>query len=127
MSATPLVKRLQIKPGNKVLLLDAPADYKRTLGTLPANAALSTHARGSFDVVQLFAKDRAHFARRIGVAMKSLRDGGILWVSWPKQNANVTTDLNRDSLWREAEPHGLRPVSNIAIDETWSALRFKRV
>jgi hypothetical protein len=48
-----------------------------------------------------------------------------LWICWPKGSAHVPTDLNRDILFRHAQSYGLQVVSNVSIDEVWSALRFK--
>ena len=46
----------------------------------------------------------------------------VLWVAYPKGNR---TDLNRDSLWPILGEHGLRPISQVAVDDVWSALRFR--
>ncbi len=49
----------------------------------------------------------------------------MLWVAYPKAG-QLGTDLNRDSLAQAVRAHGLEPVAQIAVDEVWSALRFKR-
>jgi hypothetical protein len=46
----------------------------------------------------------------------------VLWVAYPKGNR---TDINRDSLWPILGEHGLRPVTQVSIDQVWSALRFR--
>jgi hypothetical protein len=46
----------------------------------------------------------------------------VLWVVYPKDNR---TDLNRDSLWPILAAHGLRPITQVAVDDVWSALRFR--
>jgi Protein of unknown function (DUF3052) len=88
-------------------------------------ACISSSARGRFDVVQAFVRTKADVDRRVPVVVKSLKPGGIIWLCWPKQSGHVATDLNRDVLFEQAARHGLRAVSNVSIDETWSALRFK--
>lgn len=45
-----------------------------------------------------------------------------LWIAYPKGNR---ADINRDTLWPIASEYGLRPISQVAVDETWSALRFR--
>ena len=52
-------------------------------------------------------------------------DGGILWISYPKQSAKQDTDLNRDILRESLLNQSLKAVAQISIDDTWSALRFK--
>jgi hypothetical protein len=54
-----------------------------------------------------------------------VRPGGILWVSYPKQAKGPRSDLNRDVLREELARRGWQAVSQVAIDDRWSALRFK--
>ena len=127
MADTPLIKKLGIKPKNRVVILNAPEGYREQLGTLPADAELVTTVTptGSFDVVQLFARNKAELDRDGMMAIQAIRPGGILWISYPKQSSKVTTDLNRDVLWKVFPDKEWRPVTQISIDEVWSALRFR--
>jgi hypothetical protein len=59
------------------------------------------------------------------IALQALRPGGVFWVSYPKRSSQVKTDLTRDAGWETLWSAGMRAVSQIAIDETWSALRFR--
>lgn len=54
-----------------------------------------------------------------------LKAGGLAWAAYPKGGSKVSTDLNRDILWKLIELLGWRPVRMVALDETWSAMRFK--
>ena len=120
-----LAKKLQIRAGHKVLVLDAPPGYLDELGALPDGASLAHRATGTFDVVQLFARNGAELAKRAQHAIAAARPGAVLWICWPKQSSHVPTDLDRDRLWAQLEPLGLRPVASVSIDEVWSALRFR--
>ena len=51
----------------------------------------------------------------------------LLWLSYPKRSSKVETDLSRDVGWEVVADAGLRPVTQVSIDETWSALRFRPV
>jgi hypothetical protein len=121
-----LAKKLQIKAGHRLLVLDAPDGYVDALGA-PVGGELAHRAKGLYDVVQLFVSTRAAAKKRTPVAVKALRPGGVLWICWPKQSSKITTDLNRDILYRDMQDVGLQAVSNVSIDATWSALRLKRV
>jgi hypothetical protein len=127
MPESQLARKLQIKPHSRVLLLDAPDGYLHELGEMPEGVEIAHRAKGHYDVAQVFAANQADALRRAQDALKALKPGGALWVCWPKQSAHIETDLNRDILFRTMQPLGLQAVSNIAINETWSALRFKRV
>ena len=122
MEAAALARKLQVKPGNRVLVLDAPEGYLEVLGA-PADAEPAQD--GAYDVVQVFVKDRLDVERHAATAFRALRPGGVLWFAYPKQSAKVATDLTRDRGWDVVAQAGLRPVAQVAIDEVWSALRFR--
>ena len=83
--------------------------------------------RGQYDLVHLFVANRAELERLGPVALQSVKYDGLLWISYPKQSAKVQTDLNRDVGWDLVSGAGLRPVTQVSIDETWSALRFRPI
>ena len=125
MSETNIVKKLRLAAGQKALLLNAPEGYLQSLGELPAGVILTDQPDGAYDFVQLFVKDRAELDRFGPAAFQAIKYDGLLWVCYPKQTGKLKSDLNRDSLWKLMQPTGLSPVMQIAIDETWSALRFR--
>jgi hypothetical protein len=76
-------------------------------------------------VVLQFVHNRTEVENEIPVAIQLVKPGGLLWVSYPKQSSKVPTDINRDILWRVFPDSEWRPVTQISIDEVWSALRFR--
>src|SRR5262245_3649043 len=120
MADTPLVKKLGIKPKYTILILNAPDGYN--LVDLPEGATLKTKADGTFDLVQLFAKNKAELDANVQEAIRAMKPGGLLWITYPKQTRAIKSDLNRDRTWQAMQPTGLEPVTQIAIDDTWSAL-----
>lgn len=125
MSVTLTSKKLRLQTGQSALFLNAPEGYLQALGELPSGVQISTQPDGVYDFVQLFIKDRAELERLGPAAFQAVKYDGLLWVCYPKQTGKIKSDLNRDSLWKLMEPTGLSPVMQIAIDETWSALRFR--
>ncbi len=118
-----LAKKLLIKPGSRIGLVNAPPGYAERLEPLPERAEVVDLQPG-LDVVQVFAHDRAELARATG-ALTSVREGGLLWVCYPKGGKKAGTDLNRDLLWEELGKSGLTGVTLVAVDDTWSAMRFR--
>jgi hypothetical protein len=125
MSDTTILKKLRLQAGQKALLLNAPQGYQDALGELPTGVVLTTQPDGVYDFVQLFVKDRAELERLGPSAFQAVKYDGLLWVCYPKQTGKIKSDLNRDNLWELTKPTGFSPVTQIAIDETWSALRFR--
>jgi|WetSurMetagenome_2_1015567.scaffolds.fasta_scaffold54057_3 hypothetical protein len=127
MTETPLVKKLQLKPGQQALFLNAPEGYVASLGPLPDGVALVDGPTGTLDFVQIFVRDSAELTTHAPAALAAIKLDGVLWIAYPKQSAKVKTDLTRDRGWEPVTALGLRPVTQIAIDETWSALRWRPI
>lgn len=121
-----LVKKLQIKPGNKVGMMNAPAGFAAALGTLPDGVTLVMGIEQGLDVALLFAQDSTVLKRDAAATLSALNPTGIFWIAYPKKTSHLKTDLTRDEGWKVIEPLGLTGVASIAIDETWTALRWKR-
>src|SRR5262249_31845303 len=61
------------------------------------------------------------------VLAKSLGDA-VIWFAYPKASSRrYRCEFNRDSGWAEVGKAGFESVRQVAIDEDWSALRFRRV
>jgi hypothetical protein len=123
--AADLVGKLQIRPGQGLALLDTPDGLLESLGPQLGSVTLTGGAPGATDAVLLFVTRRAEVIPRAEAAIALVRPGGLLWVAYPKGGSPVPTDLNRDTLWEAMKPTGWRPVRQVAIDATWSGLRFR--
>jgi len=127
MAETPLRKKLAIKPGYKLLILNAPDGYIDQLNPLPEGATVHTQAAGEsgFDFVQVFARSKADVDNHAQSAVRLLKQGGLLWFAFPKKTSKIKTDVTRDVGWDTLMDMAYGPVTAIAIDDTWSALRFR--
>jgi CheY-like chemotaxis protein len=124
-SGTPLPKKLGIKPGLAVLLVNAPSGFEHGLGALPSGARLLRAARPA-NLVLLFCSSHADLSRRFPSATARLREGGGLWVIWPKKASGVETDLNQKGVRKFCLDRGFVDYKICAVDETWSGLLFAR-
>ena len=123
---TTLAQKLQIKAG-KLIVLNAPKGYAELLAKELKDLTISTRAAGQAEAVLLFVNSLAEVAERTPKAGKLVKPGGMLWIAYPKGTSKVKTDVNRDKLWAAVLPLGWQPIRQIALDEVWSALRFKPV
>ncbi|HET9554885.1 MAG TPA: hypothetical protein VFP50_18110 [Anaeromyxobacteraceae bacterium] len=123
----PLTERLHVRPGTTIVVLGAPAGYRVKLGPLPEGARLVNVVPAEAAFVHLFARDGAALSSRLREVSPRLTDDATVWVSYPKADSGAGSDLNREKVCAIAGPFGLAPVSQVAVDKIWSALRFKRV
>ena len=122
-SGTPLVKKLGLVAGARVVALSEPPAFREALGPLPEGVALRDRLRGPADVVVVFVTSRAELERRLAAAGKAIFPAGAIWVAWPKKASKVPTDVTEDVVRAVALPTGLVDTKVCAIDETWSGLR----
>jgi hypothetical protein len=119
MAAKTVAEKLQVKPGTTVW--SSQPEYIRLIGALPEGAALAG-SMADATVAIVFVASEAIARETLGHLRDHLAAPSILWVAYPKGNR---ADINRDTLWPILGEYGLRPVSQVAIDDTWSALRFR--
>ncbi len=123
----PILKKLQFKGQSPVLVLAAPLEFKDTKAAfeVPVHSA----AKGKYGFVLGFAKSQAEATTYAKAAKKALLDErSLLWLAYPKGSSKkYQADLNRDSLHALMAKLGLDGVSLVALDEDWSAMRFKPV
>ena len=125
MTENSLVKKVRIKPIQKIAVLNSPPGYLSSLGDLPDGVMLDEELNGDYDLIHAFFTQMSVLETQIERLKSALVEHGILWISYPKQSAKQESDLNRDILRDKLADQGLKAVAQISIDDTWSALRFK--
>jgi phage-related baseplate assembly protein len=111
-----LAKKLNLKEGMKVRVLGKPADMD--LGDL----ATTTSAKA--EGVLVFVKTLAEVEAKAAPAIAAAKADGLAWIAYPKAK-QLGTDLNRDILWQHLLKEGIQGVRQVALDEQWSAMRFR--
>jgi predicted SnoaL-like aldol condensation-catalyzing enzyme len=109
----------------RALVLGAPSGYLDSLAPLPDGVVVSKTVGGNHGFVQFFASKKAEIEKSKKKLLESADPGALVWISYPKKSSRVDSDLSREVVWAAMEGTGWRPVSQIAIDEVWSALRFR--
>jgi len=112
--------KLQIKPGQRIATVAAPEDVAPIAGG--CTSAADTPA--SADVVVAFVRTRADLTTVAAPAIEAARGDRLAWIAYPKAG-KLGTDLNRDILAASLSGQGIQPVRQVAIDDVWSALRFR--
>jgi len=122
-SGTPLVKKLGIKEGFDVLIVNAPNDFEQQL-ELPERVTVNGKSKRPRDFVWLFVKSRHALDKDFSGYAAKLTPAGMLWVSWPKKTSGVPSDLNENIVREIGLAKGMVDVKVCAIDEVWSGLKF---
>jgi hypothetical protein len=122
VSDKPVAERLQVKGDRRVAVIGASAVLDKKIGVQKARAELA-----KADVILLFVPDRAHLDAALPGILKKAPPSAIFWLAYPKLTSGLAKDLSRDVVHGLAPEYGLETVSQIAIDEDWSALRLKRL
>jgi hypothetical protein len=123
-SGKPLAQKLGIKPGLRLIILNAPDDYAATLGALPDGVEQTTTWDGKFDFIQFFTTQKVVLETRFPELKHGLHFTGMLWISWPKKSSKLETDITEDIIRGVGLANGLVDVKVCAIDERWSGLKF---
>jgi hypothetical protein len=110
-----------VRAGTRSLLVDAPASAVDAMH-LPG-LELRTSLRGTFGYIHLFVTKRSAMDRTFPKLKQHLKQGGMLWVSWPKGKA-LGSDLTLPQVIRIGYAHGLVESTALRIDETWAAIKF---
>jgi hypothetical protein len=120
MAPMELSDKLQIKPGQRVVLLNVPDGVDLELRP---DIGLEADTRAA-DAVILFVASRADLQRRSTPLIAAASRDKLSWVAYPKAG-QLGTDLNRDSLNEGLKEQGVQAVRQVSINDTWSALRLR--
>ena len=123
-SGTPLPQKLGIKPGMTIVTINAPANYRRSLGTIPGSLTVSDRLKPNSNFVHAFIKKRSELEKKLSTLRDKIVDTGTVWVSWPKKSSGVPTDVTEDVVRAVALPLGFVDVKVCAVDKTWSGLKL---
>lgn len=125
-SGTPLPRKLGIKAGHAIALIDAPPGFASTLAPLPDPVTVLDGLAGDMplDVIVCFVVWRAELAAQLDTLRARMAPACGLWVAWPKRAAKIPTDMTENVVREIALPTGLVDNKVCAIDQAWSGLRL---
>lgn len=123
-SGTPLIQKIGIKPGHRVILRNHPASFVKDLGKLPEGTETSDRLAGKANVIVYFTERLADLMKDFPRLSTTLVPDGMVWISWPKKASGRATDLTENIVRNVGLECGLVDVKVCAIDETWSGLKF---
>ena len=124
---TPLFKKLNLAETRSIHILNAPESFEPELQAL-AGVRVSRQARGKIVFAMAFVKTRQEVEAATESLVQAAEGDAQLWMVYPKSSSKkYKCEFNRDTGWQALGEAGYEPVRQVAIDEDWSALRFRKV
>lgn len=120
-----ILKKMVVKSGMQLLLVNAPPGWTEYFQQHAPGNSIVTSVGSEVPAVLLFAASQAELKAHAAAVLGALGYDGLLWAAYPKRSSGIKSDLYRDAGWEPFTEAGLRPVTQISLDETWSALRFR--
>lgn len=123
-SGTPLAKKLGIKEGFKIRLVDQPDYYFNLFTDLPERLSILKDKKTKKNLIHYFTKSAAALRKDIVELRNEIEPNGMIWISWPKKASKSATDITEDTIRELALTYGLVDIKVCAVDEVWSGLKL---
>lgn len=123
-SGTPLAKKLGIKEGFNIRLVNQPDYYFELFDDLPKDITIANDKKSKKNLIHYFTKQLSDLKNDIVSLRNEIEMNGTIWISWPKKASKVPTDIIEDDIRALALANGLVDVKVCAVDEIWSGLKL---
>ncbi|MEZ5039425.1 MAG: hypothetical protein R2828_06025 [Saprospiraceae bacterium] len=123
-SGTPLARKLGIKPGSIIKLIQAPAYYFDLFLDWPDSVQILEDQTPPKDLIHFFTQQKDELEATLPLLRAEINPNGMIWVSWPKKASKVPTDISEDTIRAVAFANQLVDVKVCAVDQIWSGLKL---
>lgn len=123
-SGTPLAKKLGIKEGFIIRLVNQPDYYFDLFTDMPEDIIIAIDKKNKKQFIHYFTNQAKELVRDIVLLKNEIEPNGIIWVSWPKKASKVPTDITEDVIRQVAVANGLVDIKVCAVDDVWSGLKL---
>lgn len=118
-----ILKKLRVSDQQRMLIVNAPEGYLQLFANHCVETEYQQKQSGSYDFVQVFGASRSELESLLQQVGEAGKYDCLLWACYPKGGGEIKSDLKREGVWELLELIHMHPVAQIALDETWSALR----
>ena len=123
-SGSPLSKKLGLKSGFKVRLINQPEHYFDLFEDWPEQIEISDVVNFKKNLIHFFAIDLQVLENDLPALKEEIQPNGMIWISWPKKASKIATDINEDIIRKLALAIGLVDIKVCAVDQVWSGLKL---
>jgi hypothetical protein len=123
-----ILKKLRYKDHRRIAVLNAPDEFRNRITDLLPGVQIDTeiNARYLYEFMIAFTPASTDVEKIGPACIHNLSDDGKLWMAYPKNHSRRSApDINRDHGWNSVEETGFRRISQVAVDDDWSAVRFR--
>jgi hypothetical protein len=120
----PLTVKLGIKSGGHVLILNPPENYPKILGDMPPDVKFARDIQTPLDFIQYFTHSRVDLEKALPALKSIMAIDGMIWICWPKEEANIPTDLDEEVVRETGLYYGLVDVKVLSINQVWAGCKF---
>ncbi|NRB51933.1 MAG: hypothetical protein HRU41_29950 [Saprospiraceae bacterium] len=124
MEPSKLHKKLRLHDKSNICVLEAPNSFLAVIKDLSFSTEVDKTA-AAIDAVLIFAPNMMSLERLLAFSAKLGPKDVLFWACYPKLSSALKSDISRDGIFHTAQQFGLRPVTQVAIDDTWSAMRLR--
>lgn len=122
-----IIKKLRLDTNAKILLLNLPESLILVFEGIKYDVLFDKKLKEQYDYVQIFASNQAEL-EKLALSVKNIgKYDCVFWVSYPKGTGKIKSDIKRETVWKAFELIGLDAVTQVSINETWSALRARPI
>ncbi len=122
-SGTPLSKKLGIKSGMDIQMVNPPSDYEDFFKDFPMDVQINSSV-SLYNLIHFFTDDKQELTSKLPQLKTQIHQNGMIWVSWPKKASKVPTDVTEDVIRKYALEIGLVDIKVCSVNEIWSALKL---
>ncbi len=125
-----LFKKLNFKAQEVIHVLNPPSSFQAEIMDMKTYCEVKTtlNEGEKIEFVLFFATKQDEIDQSTAIFEKQSEGDVVIWFAYPKQSSKkYKCEFNRDTGWELLGKLGFEPVRAVAIDEDWSALRFRRV
>lgn len=123
-SGTALEKKLGIKEGFKIRLINTPENYFDLFTEWPQNIEISEDVRMKKNFIHLFTREFSEYFTLLPLLKKEIEQNGMIWVSWPKKTSGISSDVTENLIRDYALETGLVDIKVCSVNDVWSALKL---
>jgi len=127
MPAQTLLEKLQLKEEKNLLIQGLPSSIEKQFVKLTFSKGVTPLLKNrKIDFALVFAVNQKQLAGILKDVIPALQNDAKFWIAYPKLTSKIASDLSRDKNWDFVSDYGFEAVRMIALDNVWSAGRFKK-